>query len=347
MSFAFTPISATAVRLAAAALCWWASGAGAAPVSLEKPFANAAAATLVNASPCRSKDACIDSIMAAASAGRHVEQLQLMATMRSIGVDKVVTVKKSGTRPHRGSEARAVGNIDANLTMILREAKNEFAAMPEYRRALALAYLKADQAQEAERELREAIATAPTQASFWVDLAMAFSLQGKNDNAVSALVVADAWAQDPKALRAAYAQAARAPSIKQMGQVYRDALAVIAQNASVLERFDAELPAIPPGMATLSKDRENTFGRVLFDRCSKPEWPRSSLRYEETGTVTLAFFVDADGDLLRAKKLQSSGYAELDNAAIVALAACTLQAAVSNGKPTPSWIKIQYVWTIE
>jgi protein TonB len=79
----------------------------------------------------------------------------------------------------------------------------------------------------------------------------------------------------------------------------------------------------------------------------KPIWPNASLRNKETGAVTLAFFVGADGILLHSKIVKSSGFRDLDNAAHAGLRACTFHAAMENGKPVESWIKVQYVWKIE
>jgi hypothetical protein len=50
-------------------------------------------------------------------------------------------------------------------------------ALPEYRRALALAYLKTSQLPQAERELRDGITNAPAHAAFWTDLALVFNAQ--------------------------------------------------------------------------------------------------------------------------------------------------------------------------
>src|SRR3954467_6353348 len=44
-----------------------------------------------------------------------------------------------------------------------------------------------------------------------------------------------------------------------------------------------------------------------FNTCAKPEWPKSSLRNEETGTVTLQFLIATDGRVADSKVVKSSG----------------------------------------
>lgn len=150
--------------------------------------------------------------------------------------------------------------------------------------------------------------------------------------------------QDAKALRTGYESAAQEPSIKGMEVVYRGALKAILENTAALDRLDAELPPIPTDSV---KANGVVAGLVDLNTCSKPQWPLSSLRYEETGSVTLAFFVDAGGKLLRARKLATSGYVELDHAALTGIAICKFRPALVDGKPAASWIKLQYRWTLE
>ena len=76
-----------------------------------------------------------------------------------------------------------------------------------------------------------------------------------------------------------------------------------------------------------------------------PQWPRSALRKEQTGTVTLAFFVNADSVLVDSKVTVSSGVEALDEAALVGLRKCKFHASTVDGKAVESWFSMQYVWT--
>lgn len=347
MSYTLVSIRSRICCLGAAALIFAGNSALALGGVLVTEGLSRTKAEAANIAVCATRDTCINAIMATARTNEQVRQLFMMARLRRMTIDNTPEAPGPMFRSNRAGETLAVGNIDAILTTILLETKNHNPGIPDLQRALALSYLKAGQAQKAEQEMRQAIALTPTHAPYWVDLAMAFAAQGNTADAVSALMVADSWSLNPNATRSAYEQAMQAPSIKGMEQVYGEALQRIATNTAAQEVADLALPPIAGNSAEQNKEKGNKPGSVLFKRCEKPEWPRSSLRYEETGRVTLAFFVDEHGMLLRARKLESSGYAELDNAAFSAVAACAFQPPLVDDQPVPGWVKIQYVWTID
>ncbi|MES2128225.1 MAG: TonB family protein [Pseudomonadota bacterium] len=84
-----------------------------------------------------------------------------------------------------------------------------------------------------------------------------------------------------------------------------------------------------------------------FGSCAKPEWPRESLRNEETGTVTLGFLIGEDGAVEQAMVKKSSGHPLLDLAAQEGIARCRFKPGTDNGKPRQAWMTMQYVWTLE
>ena len=81
--------------------------------------------------------------------------------------------------------------------------------------------------------------------------------------------------------------------------------------------------------------------------CTKPEYPRASLRAEETGVVTLAFLIGTDGRVVDSKVEKSSGFKSLDNAARAGLSLCKFKPGSVDGKPEQSWVKMQYVWKLD
>jgi bla regulator protein BlaR1 len=83
-----------------------------------------------------------------------------------------------------------------------------------------------------------------------------------------------------------------------------------------------------------------------FGSCAKPEWPRQSLRNENTGTVTLSFLISKDGQVEDSKVMKSSGFRPLDMAAREGIARCHFKPATEDGKPVQSWTNVQYVWTL-
>lgn len=86
---------------------------------------------------------------------------------------------------------------------------------------------------------------------------------------------------------------------------------------------------------------------VDFSSCAKPDYPKSSLRNEETGTSTMSFLIGVDGHVVEAKVQKSSGFRDLDKAAINALSKCTFKPGTVDGKPEQSWAPVQYVWTLD
>ncbi|MFC0351440.1 energy transducer TonB [Undibacterium danionis] len=80
--------------------------------------------------------------------------------------------------------------------------------------------------------------------------------------------------------------------------------------------------------------------------CEKPEYPASSIRNAEEGTVNLAMLIGLDGRVLESKVEKSSGSRALDKAAIQGLSLCKFKPGSIDGVPEKSWAKLQYVWTL-
>lgn len=86
-------------------------------------------------------------------------------------------------------------------------------------------------------------------------------------------------------------------------------------------------------------------GSIIFGSCAqKPVYPEAALREKRQGALVLAFHIDADSTLLEAKVKQSSGHADLDEAARIGLAKCKFRAATENGSPVRDWAEVKYVW---
>lgn len=103
-------------------------------------------------------------------------------------------------------------------------------------------------------------------------------------------------------------------------------------------------PAAPPGPP---KTGVRHAAVVDFSTCAKPEWPKSSLRNEETGTVQLSFLISADGRVTESKVVKSSGFRDLDRAAVAGITKCRFKPATVDGVPQEGWQQMQYVWTLE
>jgi protein TonB len=108
---------------------------------------------------------------------------------------------------------------------------------------------------------------------------------------------------------------------------------------SVAQPSPAAATAAPAGPA-------HTSARVTGN-CEKPEYPRTSLRNEETGTVNVKLIIGADGNVVDASIEKSSGFKELDRATLKAWSLCHFTPAMADGQPVQSTTRMQYVWKME
>jgi len=81
--------------------------------------------------------------------------------------------------------------------------------------------------------------------------------------------------------------------------------------------------------------------------CEKPAYPRASLVNEEKGTVTLGFLIAVDGHVVESKIEKTSGFKNLDKAAMNSLNLCKFKPATKDGKPDQAWTKVEYTWKLD
>ena len=106
-------------------------------------------------------------------------------------------------------------------------------------------------------------------------------------------------------------------------------------------------PPAPPAPVAKPAGPSRTAAVADFNTCSKPEYPKSSLRNEETGVSTISFLIGTDGSVKGSQVTKTSGFRDLDKAAQVALGKCRFKPATENGQAIESWQPVQYVWTLE
>ncbi|MBV8063654.1 MAG: energy transducer TonB [Nevskia sp.] len=80
--------------------------------------------------------------------------------------------------------------------------------------------------------------------------------------------------------------------------------------------------------------------------CAEPEYPASSQRLGESGTVVLQFLIGLDGRVKDSRIARSSGFPRLDEAARDALGSCRFVPGTVDGKPEESWAPIKYTWKL-
>lgn len=78
----------------------------------------------------------------------------------------------------------------------------------------------------------------------------------------------------------------------------------------------------------------------------KPEYPKTSLMNEEQGEVSMSFLVSTDGRVLDSKIEKSSGFKNLDKAAIKTISACKFKPGTKDGAVAQTWTKVDYVWSL-
>ena len=85
-----------------------------------------------------------------------------------------------------------------------------------------------------------------------------------------------------------------------------------------------------------------------FDAKScKAEYPKASLMNEEQGTVSMSFLVNADGSVAESKLDKTSGFKNLDKAAIKSISACKFKPGTKDGAPAQTWTKVDYAWKLD
>lgn len=101
------------------------------------------------------------------------------------------------------------------------------------------------------------------------------------------------------------------------------------------------------GPAMASEGDPYRLATADFFTCEKPVWPAAALAEGRQGKVTLMFEIDADGKILRSKVANSSGHADLDEAALEGISKCAFNPGMHDGKPIKSVMRVQYVWTLK
>jgi len=76
-------------------------------------------------------------------------------------------------------------------------------------------------------------------------------------------------------------------------------------------------------------------------RAIRPDYPKGARQRGEQGGVVLEIHVDADGAVSEAKVVVSSGFAELDEAAVKAAQKAKFRPAKSGGKPVASTARLK------
>ena len=86
---------------------------------------------------------------------------------------------------------------------------------------------------------------------------------------------------------------------------------------------------------------------AMLAGCAKPAYPAQAARNGDSGTVTLALLVGVDGRVTGARIERSSGFRELDKAALTAMALCRFKPAMRGDVAQAGWALVAYDWKLE
>jgi len=106
-------------------------------------------------------------------------------------------------------------------------------------------------------------------------------------------------------------------------------------------------PAIPPSIHAGGAGAAAVRTAAMLAGCAKPAYPAQAARNGDSGTVTLALLVGVDGRVTGSRIERSSGFRDLDRAALTALSQCTFKPAMLGDVAQAGWTQLAYVWTLE
>ena len=118
-------------------------------------------------------------------------------------------------------------------------------------------------------------------------------------------------------------------------------------HASLTSPSQADAAPSLAGISDAASTGASTWPIADFRSCKKPVWPASSLAAGHTGTVSLGFKISEEGRVLDSRLEHSSGHPLLDEAARKGVSLCRFSPGTENGKPVTTWMRMQYVWTLE
>jgi protein TonB len=109
--------------------------------------------------------------------------------------------------------------------------------------------------------------------------------------------------------------------------------------------------ALPVATAQAAQPYFPKFARVQQDAqlrpCAAPDYPKASRRNEETGSTTLRYALSPTGTVIDVTVVKSSGFRDLDKAAINGLNKCKFTPANVAGKPVRASMLVKYRWDLE
>jgi periplasmic protein TonB len=108
-----------------------------------------------------------------------------------------------------------------------------------------------------------------------------------------------------------------------------------------------EKPLAPPPPPVPVVEGVRITPKIDAKRSQEPEYPPTSRRLGEQGSLVLQVLVDTDGRVLDTKLVQSSGFERLDQAALDGVKAdYRFLPGTLDGKPQQMWYTFKFTWKL-
>jgi TonB family protein len=119
-------------------------------------------------------------------------------------------------------------------------------------------------------------------------------------------------------------------------------VATIPITASAQEPTPGTSPSTPPDPLT----RRGKMDPHHPLHIGSAYYPKESLKHREEGRCALAFYINAEGSVLAAQLLKSTGFPHLDTACMESPIGIPVLPAKLNGTPIAGWSEFKIVWLL-
>jgi protein TonB len=113
-----------------------------------------------------------------------------------------------------------------------------------------------------------------------------------------------------------------------------------------MNKFSSKIIAAAILIATSATAYAGEVPAAFDAKNCRADYPKASLMNEEQGNVFMAFLVATDGSVVDSKIEKSSGFKNLDKAALKALSACKFKPGTKDGAVAQTWTKVEYEWKL-
>lgn len=100
-------------------------------------------------------------------------------------------------------------------------------------------------------------------------------------------------------------------------------------------------------VARAAPDSVGEHAAILDVNQCRPVYPRAAMQRGEHGVVKMQFTIGANGKLVGSAIVKSSGFRDLDQAALNALIHCRFKPAYRNERPVQSAFVMEYRWDLQ